>query len=66
MMITDGGIVIRTPANEISTYSRSASGVIVMRLGDDHSIANFTKVPHEDESEEDVEAEEIISEGGEN
>lgn len=52
MMITDGGIVIRTPANEISTYSRSASGVIVMRLGEEQSIANFTKVPHEDEIEE--------------
>ena len=57
MMITDGGIVIRTPASEISTYSRSASGVIVMRLGEDQSIANFTKVPHE-EPEDEVEADE--------
>ena len=56
MMITDGGIVIRTPANEISTYSRSASGVIVMRLGEDQMIANFTKVPHEDEIEDETEA----------
>ncbi len=58
MMITDGGIVIRTPAIEISTYSRSASGVIVMRLGEDHSIANFTKVPHEDPEDEIVDLEE--------
>ena len=58
MMITDGGIVIRTPASEISTYSRSASGVIVMRLGEDQSIANFTKVPHEDPEEETADFEE--------
>ena len=58
MMITDGGIVIRTPASEISTYSRSASGVIVMRLGEDQSIANFTKVPHEEPEEETADFEE--------
>ena len=64
MMITDGGIVIRTPASEISTYSRSASGVIVMRLGEEQTIANFTKVPHEDEIEDEeiIENEEVTSE----
>ena len=67
MMITDGGIVIRTPASEISTYSRSASGVIVMRLGEEQTIANFTKVPHEDEIEDEeiIENEEVTSEASE-
>ncbi len=65
MMITDGGIVIRTPANEISTYSRSASGVIVMRLGEEQSIANFTKVPHEDEIEDELDSTEVSSDGAE-
>ncbi len=67
MMITDGGIVIRTPASEISTYSRSASGVIVMRLGDEQTIANFTKVPHEEAvDEEAIEGEENQAENTEN
>ena len=51
-MITDGGTVIRTPVSEVPTYSRSAGGVILMRLGEGHSLVNFTKVPHEDPEEE--------------
>ncbi len=52
MMITDGGIVIRTPASDISTYSRSASGVIAMRLDADSKIANITKLAKEEDSED--------------
>ncbi len=59
MMITDGGIVIRTPAVEISTYSRSASGVIVMRLDEKQTIANFTKVPHEDDDDDVIDGEAV-------
>ena len=57
MLITDTGTVIRTPVSGIPTRSRSAGGVIVMRLGADQSIANFTKVAHEEpeETEEPVE-----------
>ena len=53
MIITDGGVIIRTPAADISTYSRSASGVITMRLDEDSKIANITKVAREDEMEDD-------------
>ena len=56
MMITDGGVVIRTPASDISTYSRSAAGVIAMRLDEGSKIANITKVAREDEIEEEKEA----------
>ena len=52
MLITDSGIIIRTPAKDISTYSRSASGVIVMRLEDSQKIVNITKVAREEDSEE--------------
>ena len=48
MMITVGGTVIRTPANGIPTYSRTASGVIVMRTGDD-TICNVTLVKQKEE-----------------
>ena len=52
MMITNEGIIIRTPAKEISTYSRTASGVITMRLLEGQSVANITKVAREEDSEE--------------
>ena len=57
MMITDGGTVVRTPARDIPTYSRTAGGVIMMRLGEGHSLVNFTAVAHEDAEETDEAAE---------
>ena len=48
MVITNLGTIIRTPVKAINTYSRTASGVIVMRLGEGQSIVNFAKVAHED------------------
>ena len=55
MMITDSGIIIRTPAEDISTYSRTASGVIVMRLEKGQKLVNITKVAKEEETEEETE-----------
>ena len=54
MMITNAGTIIRTPVAAINTYSRAASGVIVMRLSEGQSIVNFSKVAHE-EAEESLE-----------
>ncbi len=51
MMITDGGTVVRTPICDIPTYSRTAGGVIVMRLSEGQSIVNFTSVAHEENEE---------------
>ena len=48
MMITNLGTIIRTPVKDINTYSRSASGVIVMRLAEGQSLVNFSKVAHEE------------------
>ncbi len=52
MLITDGGIIIRTRVSEIPVYGRSASGVIVMRLEEGASVARFAVVDPETESEE--------------
>ena len=52
MLITNDGTVIRTPVSGISTYGRTAAGVIVMRLSDGASIVNFAKVQKEDEEDE--------------
>ena len=59
MMITDSGTIIRTPVEGIPTYSRSAGGVIVMRLSEGQKLVNFTSVPHEEELPEDEETETV-------
>ena len=51
MMITDQGTIIRTPASDLSILSRTAGGVIVMRLPEDQYVANFTVVAQEDKEE---------------
>ena len=57
LLITDTGTIIRTPADGIPVYSRTASGVIVMRLSEDASIVNFTT--SEKSEEEEIEGEEV-------
>ena len=51
MIVSDSGIVIRTPAAKIPVYSRTAKGVIVMRLEEGSSCAGFTVLSTEEESE---------------
>ena len=51
MLITDQGQIVKTPVSGIPVYSRSASGVIVMRLADGQSVVNFTKVAKEPDEE---------------
>ncbi len=55
MMITDSGTIVRTPVSGIPSRSRSAGGVIVMRLGEGQKLVNFTTTPHDDGKEEDEE-----------
>ena len=56
IMITDQGQIVRTRVSGIPVYSRSASGVIVMRLADGQSVVNFTKLAHEDDEQPEAEA----------
>lgn len=51
MLITNEGMIIRTPVSDIPTYSRSAGGVRVMRLGEGEKIVNFAKVARETEDD---------------
>lgn len=55
MMITDQGTIVRTPVADINVYSRTASGVIVMRLSEGQKLVTFTKVAREDEAEKEAE-----------
>ena len=49
MLITVDGTIIRIRVEDIPTYSRTASGVIIMRGG---KVVNFTKVKKAEEKEE--------------
>ena len=66
MMITDAGTIIRTPVCGVPSYSRTASGVIMMRLSEGQTLVNFTKVKREEESLEDSENVEGSTENMEN
>ena len=51
MIITNEGIIIRTPVEGIPVYSRTAGGVITMRMNEGCSIVNFARVEKEEEIE---------------
>ena len=58
MCITNAGIVIRTPLNQIRVCGRNTSGVKVMNLEGRQRIVSIAIVPHED-PEAEIEGEEI-------
>ncbi len=51
LLITGEGTIIRTPVSGIPFYSRSAGGVIVMRLAEGATIINVAKVATEEEGD---------------
>ncbi|PIN75836.1 DNA gyrase subunit A [Candidatus Woesearchaeota archaeon CG10_big_fil_rev_8_21_14_0_10_37_12] len=50
MLISQKGILIRTPAKGISITGRNTQGVRVMRLGEGDKLMNVAKIAYEDES----------------
>ena len=48
VLITQSGTLIMTSANNISTYSRSAAGVKLIRLDDDQTIKDVAAFPSEE------------------
>ncbi len=56
MLITNEGVIIRTSVSSINLYSRTATGVIVMRLSDVAFINNVARLEKAEEIEEAEEA----------
>ncbi len=52
MLITDEGTIIRTSVSGINIYSRSATGVILMRLNGDAKINNVARLERQEEIDE--------------
>lgn len=55
MIITDAGTIIRTPVTDIPVYSRTAGGVIVMRLAEGAKIIGFERIAKEEIDESEIE-----------
>ena len=54
MIITNEGVIIRTDSTEVPTYKRSTTGVKVMSLGKNQSVANITLVKKEEQKTEEI------------
>ena len=61
IIISDTGVMIRTPVNEISKIGRNTKGVILMRLRDGGKVAAVSLVPTEDAEPETVASSEAES-----
>ena len=52
MLVTDTGMIIRTGAGQISRTGRAASGVRIMKLGDNDTIASIAMLSEQDAQNE--------------
>lgn len=55
MLITNEGTIIRTSVENINVYSRTAAGVIIMRLDEGASINNVARLEKAEEIEKESE-----------
>ncbi len=51
MLIENGGVIIRVPANTINIYKRDVQGVIVMRIEEGNKLMSVEAVENEEENE---------------
>ena len=51
MLITNGGVLIRTRVNEIGEMGRATQGVRLINLGEDERLAGLEKVVDRDDEE---------------
>jgi DNA gyrase subunit A len=55
ILVSSGGVLIRTSVSEIAEQRRDATGVKVMNVGDEETVAALSPVTIEDEVEDEVE-----------
>ena len=61
LIVTNKGVIIRTPISQISQTGRATQGVKLIRLTDDQSVSRVAVVEHE-ENEETTEQEVTVAE----
>ena len=52
MIITSGGVIIRTHTAEISTFGRQTQGVRIMKLANETKVVSIETTPHIEEEEQ--------------
>ena len=66
MIITNEGMIMRMPIDQVSTLKRATQGLRLIKLRDDQTVANVTLVEKSDNSEEiNLENEQNNAENGE-
>ena len=65
MLITNEGNIIRTSVSSINVYSRTASGVIIMRLSEGSVINNVERLEREEEIEKEAQSESLTEQNAE-
>ncbi len=53
MMISSGGVLVRTRVAEVSTQARNTQGVTLIRLGDEERLVGIERVEESEEAESD-------------
>lgn len=61
MLISDGGTLVRTHADEISTLGRNTQGVTLIRLREDENLVGLARIQTEEEDESEAEVENDVS-----
>ena len=61
LVMSQGGVLIRTRVSEISCYKRSSQGVTIMRLGEGDRVVSATVMQSEESLERVLEEQNIIS-----
>ncbi|MCD7947019.1 MAG: DNA gyrase subunit A [Oscillospiraceae bacterium] len=56
LLISDDGVIIRMNAYDVNEYSRTAQGVILMRLQDGVKVISLARTEHEDDTADEEEA----------
>jgi DNA gyrase subunit A len=55
MIITDSGIIIKLPLDQVSTLKRATQGVRLINLKEEQKVSTVALVAREDDSEENTE-----------
>jgi len=58
MLVTDGGMVIRCPVNDIRIARRGSQGVVIFKVGDGERVVSVARLPESDEENGNGDAEE--------
>lgn len=66
IMISSDGIIIRTHADQISTFQRPSKGVKVMKVNENEKVATLSVVDRLEEDEEDIQQETEETQNDEN